>query len=154
MENRSRLQIFLERCVLADEMGHRLALTEDERKVLDANGRYGSDGYPVHKLGGEWTWSWDGKISTPAAFKTKREAVASWEAYVDMLRERCGAEAGLRAHLERAKLDGITLEESRAITREYLENEEINGGDLVEVVAEAALAASSEDGSQANTSST
>ncbi len=61
-------------------------LTEDERALLTHLSRFGSDGYPVRKLGREWTWGpWRSVSGPPTLFKTKREAVASFERFYDIL---------------------------------------------------------------------
>lgn len=74
-----------------------LPLTDDERQILTHNSMWGSDGYPVEKFyRGSWYWRF-GELRSPVVFKTKREAVASWEAYIGTLVERSGAEAQKRA---------------------------------------------------------
>lgn len=48
--------------------------------------RWGADGYPLRKLGRNWFV--DGHCGygvCPSPFKTKREAVAAWEATIDLI---------------------------------------------------------------------
>jgi hypothetical protein len=75
-------------------------LTEREHQTLTHWSRWGSTGYPVHKLGRGWT------IDSPVAqgfgvFKTKREAVARWEEVIDILIDLKGIEAYNRHMAER-----------------------------------------------------
>jgi hypothetical protein len=62
------------------------SLTEDERFVLTHWSMWGSTGYPVVKRGRKW---WVDGIRgcgrCPAAFKTREDAWAQWERYVDVL---------------------------------------------------------------------
>jgi hypothetical protein len=44
---------------------------------------WGSDGYPITKRGREW---WVKHFPVP--FKTKRQAVAQWERYIDILLDK------------------------------------------------------------------
>lgn len=60
-------------------------LTTDERNLLAHISMWGSDGYPVRKLGAKWTWSYRSISGPPVLFKTKREAVASFEAFHQVL---------------------------------------------------------------------
>lgn len=63
-------------------------ISEDERALLVAVILHGSDGYPVQKLGRGWVWGpWRSVTGPPCVFKTKREAVASFEAFLGVLRE-------------------------------------------------------------------
>ena len=57
------------------------ALSEDEWALLNHCGRWGSDGYPVARVGSHhWTWGpWRSINGPPVVFKTKRLAVASFE---------------------------------------------------------------------------
>jgi hypothetical protein len=60
--------------------------------------RWGSDGYPVRKLEKSRGWVWDYRsVKGPVVFKTKREAVASFELFVGVLIEALGEEARERA---------------------------------------------------------
>lgn len=61
-------------------------LTEDENWLLTHIQMFGSDAYPVHKLGKKWTWGpVRGIKGPPIMFGTKREAVKSFEGYMDIL---------------------------------------------------------------------
>ena len=78
-------------------------LTEDERALLRHVGMWGSEGYPIQKFARKW--SWGGFLSikgSPIMFKTKREAIASFEAYYAFLRGLAGEEAYARATSEAA----------------------------------------------------
>lgn len=63
-------------------------LTDDDRAVLTHWSRWGSDGYPIRKLGRKWTHP-----RTPALFDRKRDAIASWEVQIDILIVMAGLEA-------------------------------------------------------------
>lgn len=56
-------------------------ITEEELRRLDQVTRWGSDAYEVEKRGREW---WAGPCPSP--FRTKHEAVAYYERYLDVLR--------------------------------------------------------------------
>lgn len=61
-------------------------ISEDEKDLLAHISMWGSDGYPVSKIGRGWTWGPYRSIKgRPTIFKTKREAVASFEQYHDIL---------------------------------------------------------------------
>jgi hypothetical protein len=66
------------------------ALSEDERFVLTHISRWGSDGYPIKKVGSRhWTWGPIRSINgPPVLFPTKKQAVESFEKYHDSLLER------------------------------------------------------------------
>ena len=82
-------------------------LTEDEQGLLNHVMMWGSDGYPVRKYGRRhWVWGPFRSISGPATvFKTKWEAMESFERYVDVLLELAGEEAWQRA-VEEQKAGG------------------------------------------------
>ena len=63
-------------------------LSEDENGLLVHVSMWGSTGYPVNKIGRKWSWSFRGIKGPPVVFKTKREAVASFEAYYSILLDR------------------------------------------------------------------
>lgn len=64
-------------------------LNEDENALLVHISRWGSDGYPVRKVGRKgWTWSYRAISGPPALYKTKREAVAMFERFHGMLLDR------------------------------------------------------------------
>ena len=76
-------------------------LTEDERALMQHVTMWGSDGYPVRKLGRKWIWGeWRSVKGPPTVFRTKRAAVESFERYLDFLRMILGEEAGERARTE------------------------------------------------------
>jgi hypothetical protein len=60
-------------------------ITESERSLLTHISRWGSDGYPVHRLGKRWSWGTDAVPGPPTVFRTKREAVESFERFHDIL---------------------------------------------------------------------
>jgi len=73
-------------------------ITDDERALMMHLSMWGSDGYPINKLGRGWTWGpWRSVKGPPVVFKTKRAAVASFEAFCNVLREALGEEAHARA---------------------------------------------------------
>jgi hypothetical protein len=61
-------------------------ITEGERRLLQHISQWGSEGYPIQKVGRGWTWGADGVRGPPVLFKTKREAIESFEKYLDILR--------------------------------------------------------------------
>lgn len=64
-------------------------LSEDENALLAHISMWGSDGYPVRKRGRGWVWGEWRSIQGPRyTYKTKREAVAAFEAYYDILLDR------------------------------------------------------------------
>lgn len=68
--------------------------TEDERALLNHVSMWGSAGYPINKAAGRWTWGpWRSVQGPPTRFKTKREAVASFERFYEMLLDITGDEA-------------------------------------------------------------
>lgn len=61
-------------------------ITEDERALVQHVGRWGSDGYPVQKVGRHWVQrDWRSVKGPPCVYKTKREAVAQFEAFHEVL---------------------------------------------------------------------
>jgi hypothetical protein len=61
-------------------------LSEDERLLLNRLTMFGSDAYPISKLSGGWCWGPVGTIKgPPVIFPTKRLAVASFEAFYQIL---------------------------------------------------------------------
>lgn len=80
-------------------------LTESERALLVHLSRWGSDGYPIQRYAKGRKWSWggfQGIKGPPTMFKTKREAIESFEVYYGILRELAGQEAYARAIAEQA----------------------------------------------------
>ena len=64
-------------------------LSEAERAFLNHNIRWGSDGYPIQRIGRGWHWNAShGVGGCPKVFKTKKEASAAIEAYVSLLCDR------------------------------------------------------------------
>lgn len=77
-------------------------LTDDERWLLNHLAMFGSSAYPVHPIGRRWSWGPVRSIrGLPTTLATKREAVASFEAYYESLRRRYGAERYAAAVAER-----------------------------------------------------
>lgn len=76
-----------------------IPLTEDEKSLMTHISRFGSDGYPVAKVGSHhWVWGPFRSIKgAPVVFPTKKQAVQSFENYMDSLRARLGEEARRRA---------------------------------------------------------
>lgn len=73
-------------------------LHEDERALVQHVGMWGLDGYPVAKLGRGWIWrDWRSVRGSPIVYKTKRDAVAAFERWMDLARMRLGEEAYARA---------------------------------------------------------
>lgn len=102
---------FRARYARQDETGKALAearadrgawLTEDEKMALVHNSRWGSDSYPVVKLGHKWNLAHPLAKSDPL-YKTKREAVAAWEIKLAMWRALSGIEAYNRTMAERGE---------------------------------------------------
>lgn len=61
-------------------------LTEDQDWILGHWSMFGSDGYPVRKIGRKWqVVGQRGHGAFPTVFNTKREAVAAWEGYIGIL---------------------------------------------------------------------
>jgi hypothetical protein len=64
-------------------------LTEGENQFLQHMIMFGSDGYPVGKLGRKWQFAKAfGAGGTPTLYPTKRQAVEAVERYLDILRAR------------------------------------------------------------------
>lgn len=81
-----------------------LPLSKDERALMNHVSRWGSDGYPVSKLGRKWQWhDSHGVKGAPVLYTTKRAAVEAFERYMDLLREREGAWAQWHAMMENAE---------------------------------------------------
>jgi hypothetical protein len=90
-------------------------LTEDERALLTHTSMFGSDGYPINKLKRGWTWGPFRSVNgPPSVFKTKREAVASFERFLDILIEASGQEAKERFLGERAAARFLGENDGRA----------------------------------------
>jgi hypothetical protein len=64
-------------------------LTEGENSILRHTSMWGSDGYPVAKIGSRWQWiEMFGVKGAPVVYRTKREAVAAFEAFLDILLDK------------------------------------------------------------------
>lgn len=54
---------------------------------------WGSKGYPVQKLGRGWVWrDWRSVKGSPIVYKTRREAEAAFERWLDLYRIRYAEE--------------------------------------------------------------
>ena len=77
-------------------------LTEDERHALRHNSMWGSDGYPIMKLGKRWMV--DSPLSAGLPLQqTKRAAVQAWETSIRILVDLSGLEAYHRLVSESAR---------------------------------------------------
>jgi hypothetical protein len=85
-------------------------LTDTERDDLMWNSRFGSDSYPVRKLGRHWSIDrpWDTRC-----FNTKREAVQAWETYIAILMRLSGLAAQERSFNELSERTGRSVQELR-----------------------------------------
>jgi len=77
-------------------------ITAEERRLVDHVTRWGSDGYGamVTKLRKGRGWTWGGGFGVkgpPVVFKRKRDAVASFEAFLEVLHGELRDEARARA---------------------------------------------------------
>mgnify|MGYP001603162812 CR=1 FL=1 len=64
-------------------------LTIAEAAFSDHMSRWGSDGYPVRKVGSRWIWDdFCGVSGAPTVYKTKRECVAAIGRYIDILHDK------------------------------------------------------------------
>lgn len=76
-------------------------ITESERALMGHISMWGSAGYPVSKLGRGWVWREAFGVSgSPKVYRTKREAVAAFEGWMELYRIRAGQEAYERAMAE------------------------------------------------------
>lgn len=65
------------------------ALSTGENDILKHNTRWGSDGYPIRKMGRNWHWVESfGVKGAPTVYKRKRDAELAFENYVGILRDR------------------------------------------------------------------
>ena len=66
-----------------------MPLTDNEESFLRHMMRYGSDGYPVSKVGRTWQWiDFRGCSGAPTVYKTKREAFKAVDNYIDVLLDK------------------------------------------------------------------
>jgi hypothetical protein len=63
-------------------------ISEDERDLLNHVILWGSDGNPIDRIGaGKWSWSFR-SLKPSKIWKTRREAVANLESFLDAIRDR------------------------------------------------------------------
>lgn len=75
-------------------------LTNDEGGLLQAVQMHGSEAYPVAKLSGRWfVTTFRGWKGFPTAFKTKKAAVAQFEAWYALALERWREMKAANPHL-------------------------------------------------------
>ena len=61
-------------------------ITEDELALLGHWSMWGSEGYPIEKHGRSWHWrDWRSVKGSPQVYRTKLEAVAAFEQFIDIL---------------------------------------------------------------------
>jgi hypothetical protein len=69
-----------------------MQLTERESFILNHITRFGSEGYPVQKVSSRhWSWNYgngEDMHSCPVVFPTKKQAVASFEGHLEILRDK------------------------------------------------------------------
>lgn len=58
-----------------------------EERLMNHVTMFGSDGYPIGKLGRGWVWSWSTVTGPPVVFKTKKAAVEYVEQFLGILRD-------------------------------------------------------------------
>lgn len=79
-------------------------ITDDERALVRHCVRFGSDGYPVWKLGRGWTYGpWRSVKGPPTIFNTRREATASFERFYEILLDELRDESVARARQEASR---------------------------------------------------
>lgn len=94
-------------------------LTDGEKRLMTHVSMFGSDGYPIRKLGNRWIVDLEAYgRNHPGMFLTKRAAVKAFESFEETLRDRSAADAMRRAG---ATQDEI---ESAMIRRELARREE------------------------------
>lgn len=86
-------------------------LNDSERDLLLHIDRWASSGYPVEKLGRKWWWKYR-ELQAGTLYPTKKAAVASFEAYLAVLREAQKVETLARrdADVEQRKRDRALLD--------------------------------------------
>src|SRR5678815_4152015 len=86
-------------------------LTDDEAALLYHVGRWGSDGYPIERIGRSWHWrQWLSVRGAPVVYRTKRAAVAAFEGWCDLARARLGSDArGPARHHDHGRRDPATM---------------------------------------------
>ena len=64
-------------------------MSDDEVALMYHVGMWGSDGYPVERIGRRWRWrAWRSVSGSPETFGTKRQAVAAFESWMNLARAR------------------------------------------------------------------
>lgn len=76
-------------------------VTEAERGLLSRITMFGSSAYPIKKLGKGWIWETEQISGPPVVFKTKKEATANFELFLQILNMALGYEAKERAIADR-----------------------------------------------------
>jgi len=71
----------------ARERGSKRGITPDEGDLMTHVSMFGAEGYPIRKYGRKWSWGTDRVKGPPVLFRTKAEAVASFEAFMAVLRD-------------------------------------------------------------------
>lgn len=67
-------------------------LTDGEAELLCHISRWGSDGYPIERVGRSWHWrTWRTVRGSPIVYKTKRAATEAFEAWHDLALRRWAA---------------------------------------------------------------
>lgn len=72
-------------------------LTDGERRLMVHVAMWGSDGYPIERIGRSWTWGTADVPGPPVVYRTKRACVEAFERYYDVLIALVGEEARERA---------------------------------------------------------
>lgn len=64
-------------------------LSDDEAALLYHVGRWGSDGYPIDRVGRKWHWrDWRSVRGAPVVYRAKRLATEAFEGWLDLARAR------------------------------------------------------------------
>src|SRR5262249_7263708 len=64
-------------------------MSDDEVALMYHVGMYGSRAYPVERIGRRWHWrAWRSVSGSPKTFRTKGQAVAAFECWMDLARAR------------------------------------------------------------------
>lgn len=64
-------------------------LTDDEAALLYHIGRWGSQGYPIERVGRSWHWrSWRSVRGAPTVYRTKTAAVGAFEVWYGLALDR------------------------------------------------------------------
>lgn len=69
-------------------------MNANERELFNHVLRWGSDGYPIIKRGSRWYWhEARGVLGSPVAYRTKREATAAFETWLELMLVRARGQA-------------------------------------------------------------